>query len=406
MSRPLGSVSRGMAQKHYQILTGLDDPTERAIVDLVRLGLERDTASISQLARQLLRRQKDADRSPAFREALGSLLVGRNDVVRAAQRSMPVEPESQLPLALVEGDPRGPAPILRPSEQAQIDALIEQREHARQLLDAGLEPPKTLLLSGPPGVGKSMTARFLAHKLELPLLTVELAALMSSLLGKTGQNLRQLLDHARAMPCVLLLDEFDAVAKRRDDQTDIGELKRLVNVLLLELERWPASGLLVAATNHPHLLDPAVGRRFDLSISLTLPGEQERRAMLDVTLSRLDLAADAELAGACALALEGASGADIERIVFAAARHAVLAGTPVETALADLALASLREEGHLDRERRSAFCALATRQLGMSQRAVADLLGISHPTVAKLARRWHAESAPDPASREKLPVPG
>ncbi|MBS1871557.1 MAG: ATP-binding protein [Actinobacteria bacterium] len=395
-----------MARKRYQRPVSLEDPAEQAIVELVRLGLERDTTSISQLARQLLRRQSSTDRSPAFREALGSLLVGRNDAVRAAQRSMPVEPESQLPLALIEGDPRGPVPILRSSEQAQIDALIEQREQARQLLDAGLEPPKTLLLSGPPGVGKTMTARFLAHNLGLPLLTVELAALMSSLLGKTGQNLRQLLDHARAMPCVLLLDEFDAVAKRRDDQTDIGELKRLVNVLLLELERWPASGLLVAATNHPHLLDPAVGRRFDLSISLTLPAQRERRAMLDATLSRLGLGADARITDACALALEGASGADIERLVSAAARQAVLAGTPVETSLADLALASLRTEGDLDLERRSAFCALATSQLGMTQRAVADLLGISHPTVAKLARRWHAESAPDLASREKLPVPG
>ena len=126
--------------------------------------------------------------------------------------------------------------------------------------------------------------------------------------------------------------------------------------------------------------------------------------MLDATLSRLGLGANPHVADACALALEGASGADIERLVSAAARHAVLAGTPVEASLADLALASLRREGDLDLERRSAFCALATSQLGMSQRAVADLLGISHPTVAKLARRWHVDSAPDLASHGKLPV--
>ena len=90
-----------------------------------------------------------------------------------------------------------------------------------------------------------MAARYLAGALDLPLITMDLAGAISSLLGKTGQNLRQALDFARERSCVLFLDEFDALAKRRDDDTDVGELKRIVNVLLLELERWPDSGLLV-----------------------------------------------------------------------------------------------------------------------------------------------------------------
>ena len=173
-----------------------------------------------------------------------------------------------MPLVTVQLESEQTVPRLNNHESAVLENFLDERASAALLLDAGLEPPKTLLLSGPPGVGKTVTAGYLAYRLDLPLVTLELAAMMSSFLGKTGQNLRELLDHARASNCVLLLDEFDALAKRRDDQSDVGELKRLVNVLLLELARWPPSAVLVAATNHPQLLDPAVARRFDVVLEL------------------------------------------------------------------------------------------------------------------------------------------
>ena len=103
----------------------------------------------------------------------------------------------------------------------------------------------------------------LASRIGVPLVSIDLASVVSSFLGTSGRNIRVAFDYAKSGQCVLLLDEFDALAKRRDDDTDIGELKRIVNVVLLELDRWPDTSLLVAATNHPQLLDPAVGRRFD-----------------------------------------------------------------------------------------------------------------------------------------------
>jgi SpoVK/Ycf46/Vps4 family AAA+-type ATPase len=308
---------------------------------------------------------------------------------------MPVDTDGQLALASIDDEPHGEPPILNPEAKAVIVALIDQRRRADRLAQIGLEPPKTLLLEGPPGVGKTLTAQHLARELDLPLMTVELAALMSSLLGQTGQNLRQLLDHARSFPCVLLLDEFDAVAKRRDDQSDIGELKRLVNVLLLELERWPETGLLVAATNHPQLLDLAVGRRFDVTLALTLPGQPERVAILERALRRFGLEVETTVLTACALAFDGSSGADLERDAAAAARTATLAEADPSTVLADLAMRALRADSD-DDDRRAAFCAMATKHLGLSQRAVGELLGISHPTVGKLARQWERNGvAPD-----------
>ena len=375
-----------VAAKTFQSGSALD-PSEQAIVDLVRVGLSGDTTSVRQLARRMLRRRSDMSYSTAFREQLGSLLVGQGDpVLRGVRPAMPFESESQLALAKIEDVPAGEPPVLAPDARQTIAVLIDQRRRADRLAQIGLEPPKSLLLHGPPGVGKTLTARHLATELELPLMTVELAALMSSLLGQTGQNLRQLLDHARSFPCVLLLDEFDAVAKRRDDQSDIGELKRLVNVLLLELERWPQTGLLVAATNHTQLLDPAVGRRFDLELTLAAPAQAERVAILERALARVGLEVADDVVAACALALEGSTGADLERDVAAAARTVILDEADATVVLSGIALRGLR--AGVDPDRRAAFCALATQQLGLSQRTVGDMLDISHPTVGKLARQW------------------
>ena len=126
---------------------------------------------------------------------------------------------------------------------------------------------------GPPGVGKTLTARWLAAQLKVPLYVLDLTAVMSSLLGKSG-NLRAAIDFAKREPCVLLLDEIDAIAKRRSDDSDVGELKRLVTVILQEVDEWPASSVLLAATNHPELIDPALWRRFDLVVQFKTPDEQ------------------------------------------------------------------------------------------------------------------------------------
>jgi SpoVK/Ycf46/Vps4 family AAA+-type ATPase len=393
-----------MAGRRYQ--QGSLPPLEQAIVDLVRLGLRGDAASIRQLGRKLLRSSADGRMpSPEFRERLGTLLLdagSRGGALRSLKPSaLPVDPETKLPLVSVELDPEGPAPALNEQEEAFLATLIRERERGPELLNAGVEPPKTLLLSGPPGVGKTMTARYLASRLKLPLVTVELAAIMSSFLGKTGQNLRQLLDHARQADCVLLLDEFDALAKRRDDQSDVGELKRLVNVLLLELEQWPPGGLLVAATNHAHLLDRAVGRRFDMRIDLALPELSTRTAILSTALERLDQAPDPALVSACALALQGMTGADLERMVKRVTRAALLGSTPVPHALAEAAFEPLRSGAPADADKRAAFSAVAHDHLGLSNREIAKLIGVTHPTVAKLARRWRrqaAEAADVPAS--------
>lgn len=371
---------------------------EKAIVDLVRVGLAGDAGSVRQLARRLLQRRAQEQFSNGFRTALGTVVFDQgSDALRGTRSVTPVDAAGGLALVTTEEDISSEAPTLSREAEAAVARLLVERRGQKALSAAGLEPPKSLMLQGPPGVGKTLTARWLASELDLPLVSVELATLMSSLLGQTGQNLKQILDHAKSFPCVLLLDEFDALAKRRDDQSDVGELKRLVNVLLLELERWPAEGLLIAATNHPQLLDPAAARRFDVTIVLDLPEQEQRVELLRRALERYDLSGEQEFVPAYALAFAGKTGADIERDVAAAARASVL-GNGAERPLAFAAAEVLRADA-AHPESRAAFCALATTQLGMTQRKVADLLGVTHPTVGNLARQWLAEQGSERRSR-------
>ena len=250
--RRFGNLSIDTLPDKYQI--GCMTPLEKAVADLVRLGLNGDASSVRQYAQRLLRKAPAPDGSEAaFRDALAKLVLDES-TTRRITRGLPreVEPtDVQDPLALahVERPTDTIPPVLAPAAQQAVDRIINERRHVDLLARVGIEPTRKLLLTGAPGVGKTMTARYLAAELDLPLLTVDLAALISSFLGRTGHNLRRILDYARSSPSVLLLDEFDALGKRRDDPSDVGELKRIVNVLLVELERWPSESLLIAESN-------------------------------------------------------------------------------------------------------------------------------------------------------------
>lgn len=214
--------------------------------------------------------------------------------------------------------------LLLPS--AFLDTFAELHlEHHREALLAthGLAPRRTVLLTGPPGTGKSASAEALADEMGRNFAVVNLATVVSSLLGDTARNLAAIFDAAAGEPLVLLFDEFDAIGKERAEQTDHGELKRVVTAFLQLLERFRGPSVLVAATNHPDLLDLAVWRRFDVALEFTPPAVMDIRKLLRLKLKPLTRERNLDIEGV-ARACRDFSQAEVSQVVRDAHRRQVL----------------------------------------------------------------------------------
>jgi SpoVK/Ycf46/Vps4 family AAA+-type ATPase len=168
----------------------------------------------------------------------------------------------------------------------QIQRVIREQRHAGRILEHGLAPRRKLLLVGPPGTGKTLTASVLAGELGLPLLEVRLDALITKFMGETAAKLRQIFDSTGQARGVYLFDEFDAIGSQRGLTNDVGEIRRILNSFLQMIEQDSSHSLVLAATNHPRLLDPALLRRFDDVLHYELPTDAQASVLLRGRLSR------------------------------------------------------------------------------------------------------------------------
>ncbi len=354
--------------------TGAHEDTRLLLARLVRKYRQQRPELASLLDQSL--------KASQTRSAGNAILRRGAPITESSETPLPVDGDSRLALIRVFDDRAGlPPPILPGSVHDAIGAIIRERQERERLAARGISPTRSAILVGPPGVGKTLSARWIASALGKPLWVLDLTAVMSSLLGKTGNNLRAALDHAKQHAAVLLLDEIDAIAKRRSDESDIGELKRLVTVMLQEVDQWPDTGLLLAATNHPELVDPALWRRFDLVLKFDAPDA----AAIATAIQRFlgdDLALFESWIDVLAAGLQGQSLSDVERSINALRRGHALQTAPLEQLIGS-ALGQ-RQEALSKAERLNLAIALA--KAGQhTHMQISQMTGVARDTIRKHA---------------------
>ena len=355
------------------------------LVHLARLALTGRPQDVHIHIRRLAKRYRSPlpDTADRLLQLLREAPTRSSPFRQETAPAIPVDLDSRLELIRVELSPElDVEPIFAPALHRQLRELVEEHQNANMLEQHGLVPTRTALFTGAPGVGKTLAARWIARELKRPLLKLDLAAVMSSYLGRTGNNLRYVLDYAKSLECVLLLDELDAIAKRRDDSTEVGELKRLVTVLLQEVDDWPAPGLLIAATNHPDLLDPAMWRRFDVALEFPLPDEDGVAQAVSTFLGSHAANAPA-WEKILASTFQGASFSDIERQILHARRIALLRGG---LSWENLQLVLEQRLQALSRDARRQLALDLVNADIASQRQAQELTGVSRDTIRRALR--------------------
>jgi SpoVK/Ycf46/Vps4 family AAA+-type ATPase len=237
---------------------------------------------------------------------------------------LPTSKRSQLPLVtVIPREQLRHYTVLADQVEKRFQRIEREYTARDRLARHGFHYKQKILLYGPPGCGKTMSAERLAWNTGLPLLKVRFDVMVSSYLGETASNLREIFEMAAKSPCLLFLDECDSIAKSREDHHEVGEIKRVVNTFLQILDEYhPASGLLVAATNLDKSLDTALWRRFDDIIAVPKPTEKELEALLQQTLVAMEKGLINW--GLIAEKMKGLSAADAVRIAQDAAKRAIL----------------------------------------------------------------------------------
>lgn len=349
------------------------------LVHLTTFGVSGDSRQFSASARRLARKLKRAgsDIGDELLSIISDSTSHGSEMRRAPTETAP-SARQKSDLLIETPEVQVAAPSLPGELQMQVDRLIAEQRQRRKLEKAGLMPMRTGLFVGPPGVGKTMTAHWIAQELKRPIYTLNLAATVSSLFGKTGANVREAIDFAQAKPSVLLLDEFDAIAKGRNEE-DIGEAKRVVTVLLQQLDQWPSHSVLLAATNHGELLDRAIWRRFDLRLDFPTASVETAIVAAKTAFGDDD---NGELATLVSELMEGRPLSDVVDVVLNARKRALLFGEPLEQTV----LRSINEVGGVRSRKASLKLALALVAKGHSQRHASELTGVSRDTLRKNLR--------------------
>lgn len=277
--------SRCREFKSRTFRNAIDMARSDLLISLVRAGASGDRAMLKSATEALVAEERAQNHhivADRLERALSTVAVTPPALTAASSPAgsgkdtiLELEPRLQLNQLML------PLPVEQGGRQ-----LIEEHTRADVLRAHGYEPRHRVLLSGPPGNGKTSFAEAVAEALGLPFFVVRYDALIGSYLGETNARLRKLFDYVRTRPSVLFFDEFDSIGKERGDTHETGEIKRVVSFLLMQLDQLPSYVVVIAATNHAELLDRAVWRRFQMRLAFPAPDRQRIGVFLDRIISQ------------------------------------------------------------------------------------------------------------------------
>jgi SpoVK/Ycf46/Vps4 family AAA+-type ATPase len=281
---------------------------------LLRSHREGDEQRFRATAEEIIedaRRKRHGLLADELEAILDEPLRTRRPTQLATLRPLP-KGRDETPLLDIRHPQRSLHDVVLPASTRQVlDGLIAEQRTTTALHAHGIEPRRSILFAGPSGTGKSATAEAVAGELGWPLARVQLATVVSSYLGETAKNLDQIFSFLQNGSWVLLFDEFDMLARDRNDRGDHGELKRVVGALLQLIETTTTDSLIIATSNHASLLDSALWRRFDEVVGFDLPTLEERVALFDMKLRGVHHAVDLS---AVAARLDGYNHAEVEAV--------------------------------------------------------------------------------------------
>lgn len=301
------------------IVSGGVDGMYTEIVKIIEGGMTGDKEKVYNYALVLADNLEKTDELPLAKK-IRTLLTSKKTRMASLDEfsTKPVDTESRMDIVDVFiPEKTFEKPILKQYIYDEIEDFVHRYKQRDEILRAGIEMISSLLLYGPPGCGKTTLAKFISFKTGLPLVTVRLDGLISSLLGNTAKNIRKIFDYASKRNCILFLDEFDVVAKLRDDKHELGELKRVVNSLLQNMDDFSQNSILIAATNHHELLDLAVWRRFSKIMALEKPNKNEIMLLVKSFIKnpRSNVINNEKKLELVSLAFDGISHADVKTVV-------------------------------------------------------------------------------------------